>query len=294
MRIGQHYFTWCPKGIGCEDLPGYQTRAKSSSIDEGTERAIRHYASRYELPRSLGDLKMRAEDLSSEELQACPTATHFYRISRDLLGLTRVRLARKQAGRGGNFFAHTFVFPPAVLVDEAFDPFALERSGAFEDDVEDSAPKTLPDLAAFKSLPSASDRQARRLDLARHLDTNLLRRVLSCVLASSQPQNRRPIILCPQEVQDAALIIEAVVGLLPPHYRDKVGFGTYEPDPYRVAAQGEGVEPPVAYLVGTIRSDEGGHFQFREDEYQTRFYVFDRDCSQATGKIMRGTGDSTR
>ena len=62
--------------------------------------------------------------------------------------------------------------------------------------------------------------------------------------------------------------------LLPPEFRRLIGFSTYEPDPYRLIG---GPSPVIAVpkMIGTIPPAEGGRFQFREDEYQSGFYIFD-------------------
>jgi hypothetical protein len=109
----------------------------------------------------------------------------------------------------------------------------------------------------------------------RGVGVDRLRNVLPGLLASKQGQKKRPIILCTSKIQEMADLIEAMLVLLPPDYRQSVAFSTYEPDPYRLLGGDETADLAVNWVIGTIPQAEGGKFQFREDEFQTGFYVFD-------------------
>lgn len=266
--IGQHYYTWCPTEVGIESFPGFQTRAQSRSVTPEIRKRILRYCERYEMPPSLAQLKAKATDLTPEELSQCPVGIHFYRLSEDLWGLTRVRLAARQKGRPGNHFAHTLVFPWDALRPLDFNPLALSRSGVFCEGVEDSI-RELPELPEFPP-PARSEAGAPSRFL--HLEADLLGRLLACLTAS--PAEVRPVVLCGKHWADAAAWIEAALLLLPPSMRAEVYFSTYELDPYRILTRGQdGTTPRI--LVGTLPAGEGGKFQFRHDEFLSGFYVFD-------------------
>ena len=67
--IGQHFYTWCEKQEGCDNISGFQTRAKSPAITPEIEKVIKHYCTSYKLPRSLRNLEMRAGKPRAEALR---------------------------------------------------------------------------------------------------------------------------------------------------------------------------------------------------------------------------------
>lgn len=274
MRIGQHYFTWCPREEGCENLSGFQTRARSPSITPEIETIIKRHCSRYELPRSLKDVTTKSDHLSPEELARCPVILQYYRVSDRLAGLTRSCLSANQRGRGGNFFAHTLIVPADAAGLEFHNPFALARSGLFNDTVDRTTPQSIADLA---EAPLSKTERDPCADLAcafsQTLDVALVERMLNCLVTAS-PQQPRPIILCVENPLLANSLIEAVCLLLPPGFRRTLDFSTYEPDPYRLLTGLGSVPSSKNSIIGTIPASEGGQFQFREDEYETRFSVF--------------------
>lgn len=266
--IGQHYYTWCPRDKGCEGITGFQTRAKSPSITDQIEQVVKRYCSRYKLPHSLSYLETNSV-LTSDELQKSPVAIHYYPISKDLLGLTRVCLSPKQKGRAGNiFFAHTLVLSQEVLSQIAFNPFILIRSGIFKNS-DDDASTVLDDLNDFSNSINMEEYDNRWLDRCRVIDNDLLSALLTCL--STSEQQIRPIILNLPRVQDSIGLIEGVFLLLPRPYRFTISFSTYEPDPYRLLTTTEKIKN---IIIGTIPAEEGGEFQFREDEYKTGCYIF--------------------
>jgi len=299
MRIGQHYYTWCSKEEGCENLNGFQTRAKSPIITLEIETVIKRHCSRYELPRSLKDLTTRSDLLSPKDLARCPVIYQVYRVSDRLVGLTRTCLSPDQSGRGGNFFAHTFVVPADASGAEFCNPFALARSGIFLDMVDRLIPRNLDDLAEF---PLPETERDPNLALARafskELESSLIEKMLNCLVTASDSQSR-PLVLCVENPLLANSLIEAVYLLLPPGFRRALEISTYEPDPYRLWNRTRSVSSPELSLVGTIPASEGGQFQFRDDEYLTRFNVFNLCTGKesATGTLdgyVRHVGEAVR
>jgi len=275
MRIGQHYYTWCHRDTGCEGITGFQTRAKSASITPEIERIMKRYCSRYVLPRSLENLTAKADELTATELRRCPEILHYYPINRELWGLTRSRLSANQRGRGGNFFAHTLVFPRDLLAQVGSNPFELARMGVLQFSAEDTIGKNLSDLPEFPRITSKEEYRQRCIVRYREAKPDLLRPMLSALLDPRQAEKKRPIILCDPKFEEIANIIEAMLLLVPPGFRRLVAFSTYEPDPYRLFEGDEARNVSVNRVIGTIPPSEGGKFQFRQDEYQTGFYVFD-------------------
>jgi len=261
---GQHYYTWCPKEVGCEGLTGFQTRAKSDSITADVERRIKNYCERYELPRSLDYLKSKSASLAQADLALAPVAVHFYPISENLHGLTRICLHPRQGGLGGNFFAHTLVLSSEELRQAEYNPFVVLRSAGFQDN-ENGVGKKLPDLRELPIIrnslpPLVSSGEAREA-------VELTLRALTM-----KREDRRRIVLLPEEIDHAAAIIENALLQLPPQARASVAFSTYAPNPYEVFGRSSAEFMPHL-ILGTIPKEEGGKFALEQHEYQDFFIV---------------------
>jgi len=266
MRIGQHYYTWCPENKGCEGITGYQTRAKSPWITPDVERVIKRYCTNYRVPRSLAHLENKPGELSSADLCAAPVAIHFYPVLADRVALTRVGLHPKPGRQPGIHFAHTLVFSLDDICSVDFNPFAVVNSGLVA--TEDSeASSRLDDLEVEMTKAVTG-----RLERCRAVDEKLVRDLVSSLAAPTK--SRRPVVICVSNGQDGSSIIEAALMLLPPLYRCSMSFSSYEPDPYRVLTEVDGCRKPTARLIGTIAQEEGGRFEFSQDAYQSRYYVF--------------------
>src|SRR5207245_8198117 len=99
------------------------------SVDGETEKVIKKYCSQFTLPRSLGHIASKATDLTPADIESTRPTVHFYSISLDRFGLTRIRIHPRQQGRPGNFFAHTLVLPEEFLRKHQNNAFAIFRSG---------------------------------------------------------------------------------------------------------------------------------------------------------------------
>lgn len=264
MVIGQHYFTWCEQTEGVEGISGFQTRAKSKAITPEIDKAIKKFCTEYGLPRSLKHLESRADNIPPEELQKAPVAVHYFAISAEMRGLTRMVLAENQRG-GGNFFAHTLVFPVQMLEPLDYNPFQVIRPDIFQDRA-GTAGKELFDLPRFP------DSEGRHLlpQFAEPVSA-AVRQVLEALTV--KPEDRRPVIICSAQADELPRMIEAVVQLLPMEYRPGVTFSTYEVDPYRLRSV-SGDANLGQRIIGTLPPKEGGKFEFREDEYLSRYYIF--------------------
>lgn len=259
--IGQHYYTWCAKDAGCEGIMGFQTKAKSPSVDAETEQTVKEYCTRFSLPRSLHHIAAKATDLAPEEVAATPPAVHFYPISRNRFGLTRLRIHPRQQGRPGNFFAHTLVMSADALREVGNNPFAILRSGLFRDGDEGSI-KELEDLDGFPALPLESATK-----ILGAVPRDMVLRMLRALTVFSA--DRRALILLAGSSEEATCAIEGALLLLPLEFRPQVSFSTNEPDPYsRLNRDGRIV------IVSTFAPEDGGRFGFQEHEYASTHYVF--------------------
>jgi flagellar motor protein MotB len=264
MVIGQHYFTWCELTEGVEGISGFQTRAKSKAITPEIDKAIKKFCTEYGLPRSLKHLESRADKIPPEELQKAPVAVHYFAISAEMRGLTRMVLAENQRG-GGNFFAHTLVFPVQMLEPLDYNPFQVIRPDIFQDRA-GTAGKELFDLPRF---PDSADRHL--LPQFAEPMSAAVRQVLEALTV--KPEDQRPVIICSAQADELPRIIEAVVQVLPMEYRPGVTFSTYEVDPYRLRSV-SGDANLGQRIIGTLPPQEGGKFEFQEDEYLSRYYIF--------------------
>lgn len=226
--ISQQYYTRARQGI-FRSTEGYDTIAKSDSLDNHFIKKTLHPFCGYDAPKELQKRSERNVRLYPESL------VFFHSETGELILGRSVYVGADFTGQRNTFFTHNYVIPASRREEFLKEPAKIFTAGGFasQHDVEDG--KSLPGLA---SIPSAGVSQAgtRPMLVLRQLgiDETLFKQLLYAVMSSITSKKKVYIIL-DTDVSDSSLrakeLLEILFGALPYELRRHFGFMTYSSEP---------------------------------------------------------------
>ncbi len=283
MAVEQFLFTHRPRGTGVDsNAPGFQIGAWSSRLDARSQQLITDACMHYRVslydngPRAARNAETAfrrnpgdADEIPRQILDMFPVIWAYDPLGDGRFALIRICYLGYTPGasqRPGNLLAHGLIFSPQDLAGHGGNPLSLARCALWQTadlpDVTDLAP--LADLGAPCGRPSldALQRPAVRDHVAA---------MLTALWPGDAAQPARPVLLCLEQWQEAALLVEALLALLPPEQRGQVSLCTYECD-----RQWSPAEPPVQpyhRLVVLLKANDRP-YDFGAAEYDSRFFIF--------------------
>jgi len=284
MSIEQLTFTDRRAGGGVDPgAAGYQIAACSEGLEPALRELLASLCSHYgevaysAAPAAARDgetaWRTRTERLDAvpeEVLELFPRISCYTRLGEDLFALTRISYrGLTHDGRPGNFFAHALVLAPDDLAPAGSNPLApgLDGSLRCRDDGEET---TLPALAEL----ACAEAPAPRFELLAEAPYREHLAAMIAALAEAGPA-RRPVVLCLDDWRRAAVLVEALLGLLPPPARRRTSVCTFERNPIWLPAGLDRREERVVaahHLVVVCSEEKEGAFDLRHDE--SRFALF--------------------
>jgi len=275
MNIEQQIYTSCPKGKGHDGISGFQVKARSTGITDAMSRAILRYSNHYRVPRHLRQIEnqhyQKGDSLPSHVLAQFPKVITYHHIENDVFGLTHIEyLGKDYSGRPGNFYAHTLVFEPEALQPLNYNPIALANTKLFDRNFNNDKILLDPitDLENYAVDPIQLNNNWSQI-----INNKAIEHIASALV--KQAQFQRPVVLLFQKPEESVSFIEVLLMLMPDEIRCRTTFTTYEPDPYIVIKRASVTNGQKnLQIITTISRQEGGSFEFRPDEYNQSFFIW--------------------
>ncbi len=286
MPVEQLIYTDRPRGKGIDPAcAGYQIAACSKGLSAEARRQLDNICMHYgdavyvHAPRAAKDREMewrtRAESLDevpADVLGAFPTIWSYDRLADGNYALTQVSyIGITHDGRFGNFLAHALVFPPEALAAQHSNPLSLARAQLFKT----SDPSDETSLPALDNL-GRRDEKAEACRILRRQPFHERLEAMVAALSKAAP-GARPVIVCVNDWKLAQQLVEGLLSLLPPSFRSRTTFCTYESDRKYLVPTATGARPAdvaAAHHLIVLCGDEGRRFDLRPDEYRATFAVF--------------------
>lgn len=283
MPVKQLIFTDLPAGEGLvADAAGYQIKACSADLG-GADRevlssiCIHHGEGVYHhAPASAMDVETEwrtkathVDKLPEEVLEAFPLIWSYTRVGEDQYALTCTRYSGlTHDGRFGNFLSHALIFSPDELERLGHNPLAICRLGLPAAELKQGT--TLADLPSLKAPAKPT---SQKLLLEAPFKENLA--ALITALGDAET-DARPVVLCHQDWRSAPRLGEALLATLPPSARARATVCTHESDrDWRPTGVADARQQPPPHRLMILHNDDPEAFDFRPDEIQSKYAVFD-------------------
>lgn len=230
-KIGQQLYTRARSGI-FRDTEGYDTIARSASLDDSFVKKTLHPLCAYDAPAELTASGVKEET-------AYPDAVHLVQLETGdvVLGRSLYKSA-DFTGLRSAFFTHNYVVPAekAELLASAYMNFLYADYEGEETVAEAEPDRTLPEL---ESLPIRADLPRPKTGLEKlaelGIDGASFKRLLLAVMESVSGRRKVYVTLNAPiaETSERALrLLEVLYAALPPEFRRRLGFLTYSREPH--------------------------------------------------------------
>ncbi|MGO0060113.1 GAP1-N2 domain-containing protein [Brevibacillus fluminis] len=226
--ILQQYYTRARQGI-FRSNEGYDTIAKSDSLDNNFIKKTLHPFCGYDAPKELQKRGERDVSLYPESL-VC-----FHSETGELILGRSVYVGADFTGQRNTFFTHNYVIPPSRRDEFLKVPAKIFAAGGFVSHHEAEGDKSLPELAAIpqNSLSQAGPNPRQVLSLE-GIDEKLFKQLLYAVISSITSKKKVYVIL-DADVSESSLrareLLRVVYDALPYELRRHFGFMTYSSEP---------------------------------------------------------------
>jgi len=285
MAIAQLTHSVLPGGKGFDPTKnsGYQIQGCSSGLTDDARQALEeicvHYGNvvREQAPQAARDAetKWRSQGVGgavpSDILSLFTPVLSYSQVSPQTYALVKtVYSGLTHEGRPGNYFAHALAFVPEALESVGFNAAAVARTGVLRT----SDPLNANALPPLSSLGTAEPNpKAFQVLLGQPYRSHMADMAMGLMAAAAA---NRSVLVFPAKMEDGPGLVEGLLSLLPPAFRARTTFCSYEGD-FRWIPKGLSKLTPqgsAAHHLIIAWSDENGGVRLRDDEYNTKYAVF--------------------
>ncbi|MET3290537.1 UNVERIFIED_CONTAM: hypothetical protein ABID98_003107 [Brevibacillus sp. OAP136] len=226
--ILQQYYTRARQGI-FRSNEGYDTIAKSESLDNNFIKKMLHPFCGYDAPKELQKRGERDVSLYPESLLC------FHSETGELILGRSVYIGADFTGQRNTFFTHNYVIPPSRRDEFLKAPAKIFTAGGFVSHHQAEGEKSLPELTAIpqNSLSQAGPSPRQVLSQV-GIDEKLFKQLLYAVMSSITSKKKVYVIL-DADVSESSLrareLLRVVYDALPYELRRHFGFMTYSSEP---------------------------------------------------------------